>query len=182
MAERTVFAALKDLEALGFLRRLQREGKSTYYLLLDPCKSCTPANPAVTPASAAVTPAAAAPITINNQQEPNNSLPAIAAKPAKNKTIRGTRLDPNQPIPFEWLNWAIEQGLSKSQAEVEGDKFRDFWAAKTGPNATKLDWPATWRNWIRNSRTRYGNNPAPNDKSKMGFIERITDNSWADGL
>jgi Mg-chelatase subunit ChlD len=31
-------------------------------------------------------------------------------------------------------------------------QFRDFWIAKTGTGATKLDWQATWRNWVRNHR------------------------------
>lgn len=27
--------------------------------------------------------------------------------------------------------------------------FTDYWQAKTGKDATKMDWNATWRNWIR---------------------------------
>ena len=29
------------------------------------------------------------------------------------------------------------------------DVFTDYWNAKTGQDATKRDWDATWRNWIR---------------------------------
>jgi hypothetical protein len=29
------------------------------------------------------------------------------------------------------------------------DSFRDFWIAKAGTGGVKLDWQATWRNWIR---------------------------------
>lgn len=32
---------------------------------------------------------------------------------------------------------------------LEGEKFRDHWVAKTGKDATKTDWLATWRNWCR---------------------------------
>jgi len=28
-------------------------------------------------------------------------------------------------------------------------KFKDYWIAKSGKDATKQDWLATWRNWIR---------------------------------
>jgi uncharacterized protein YdaU (DUF1376 family) len=28
-------------------------------------------------------------------------------------------------------------------------KFKDYWIAKSGKDATKVDWLATWRNWIR---------------------------------
>jgi len=30
----------------------------------------------------------------------------------------------------------------------ETEKFRNYWRAKTGQSATKLDWEATWRNWM----------------------------------
>jgi len=33
--------------------------------------------------------------------------------------------------------------------EAEHRKFCDYWAAKAGSGATKVDWNATWRNWIR---------------------------------
>ncbi|SER19535.1 hypothetical protein SAMN04244573_03077 [Azotobacter beijerinckii] len=34
----------------------------------------------------------------------------------------------------------------------EGEKFADHWHAASGKNAAKLDWLATWRNWVRNAR------------------------------
>ncbi|KQY73963.1 hypothetical protein ASD52_26395 [Ensifer sp. Root142] len=49
------------------------------------------------------------------------------------------------------LVFAVELGFDRSQAMTEFDKFRDYWNAKTGKDATKLDWPATWRNWLRNA-------------------------------
>lgn len=30
----------------------------------------------------------------------------------------------------------------------EAEKFRNYWVSKTGKDATKADWPATWQNWI----------------------------------
>jgi len=29
------------------------------------------------------------------------------------------------------------------------DRFRDYWTAKAGKDGTKLDWDATYRNWVR---------------------------------
>ena len=34
---------------------------------------------------------------------------------------------------------------------LEAAKFSDFWHAKAGKDAVKLDWCATWRNWCRNA-------------------------------
>ena len=35
-------------------------------------------------------------------------------------------------------------------------QFRDFWVAKAGADAAKLDWPATWRTWVRKERPGAG--------------------------
>lgn len=71
--------------------------------------------------------------------QPNSSTRARA---------RGSRLDPT------WLPdpaWHHEHGWTNAQAAYELEKFRDYWTAKTGQQATKLDWQATWRNWLRNA-------------------------------
>lgn len=33
-------------------------------------------------------------------------------------------------------------------------RFRDYWHAQPGAKGRKLDWPATWRNWVRNEKAR----------------------------
>ena len=61
---------------------------------------------------------------------------------------RGTRI----PIPYivapDDQEWA-EQNHPGIDWDLETKKFVDHFRAKTGKDATKLDWPATWRNWIR---------------------------------
>lgn len=32
--------------------------------------------------------------------------------------------------------------------ESSTERFVNHWRAKSGKDATKLDWPATWRNWL----------------------------------
>ena len=66
---------------------------------------------------------------------------------------RGSRLPADFEIPREWLQWAMsERHWSADDAKAEADSFTDFWHAKAGKDAVKLDWEATWRNWVRNSR------------------------------
>jgi hypothetical protein len=68
---------------------------------------------------------------------------------------RGSRLTEDWALPPDWKEWAYshlsEYGLTPDDGEVErqADAFRDYWAAKTGAGATKANWQATWRNWIR---------------------------------
>ena len=61
---------------------------------------------------------------------------------------RGTRLPESWVLPKTWGTWALEQGLSENEIRFEAEKFRDHWTSATS-KATKLDWLATWRNWIR---------------------------------
>jgi len=93
----------------------------------------------------------------NQNQEPEKEkskdiVPANAAT----KQVNGARL------PVEWQltkalgEWAVSQGLSVQQVKDEADKFRDHWIAQPGSKGRKSDWPATWRNWIRNSKQKTG--------------------------
>lgn len=68
------------------------------------------------------------------------------------KKKRGTRLPENWVLPLKWGEWAIESGWSEYSVRTEADRFRDYWIAKTR-DATKLDWEATWRNWMRSSKS-----------------------------
>jgi uncharacterized protein YdaU (DUF1376 family) len=62
---------------------------------------------------------------------------------------RGTRLPDDWTPGDSGFAFAAQQGLTNGRAQVEADKFRDFWRAKTGADACKADWQATWRNWVR---------------------------------
>lgn len=64
---------------------------------------------------------------------------------------RGTRIDPNwQPAPADRLA-AREEGFSDTEIDRETLRFRDYWVGLPGAKGVKLDWPATWRNWVRRS-------------------------------
>ncbi|WP_019224107.1 DUF1376 domain-containing protein [Bartonella rattaustraliani] len=73
----------------------------------------------------------------------------VLKKTKHSKAHRGGRL----PKDFEPdFDFAIQEGLPPERVKVEIAKFRDYWSSKSGANATKLDWQATWRNWVRNSK------------------------------
>tara|TARA_R110000851_G_scaffold306239_2_gene464483 strand:- start:135 stop:773 length:639 start_codon:yes stop_codon:yes gene_type:complete len=67
----------------------------------------------------------------------------------------GSRFDMNKHVSEIWLDEAlkIKPELEKEQVRLELAKFNDHWTSKTGKDATKLNWLATWRNWIRNGYT-----------------------------
>jgi len=65
---------------------------------------------------------------------------------------RATRLPRDWVLPREWGEWALSEGWPEEVVRVEAEKFRDYWIGVGGQKGTKLDWQATWRNWIRNSK------------------------------
>ncbi|SEP58114.1 Uncharacterized conserved protein YdaU, DUF1376 family [Pseudomonas sp. NFACC02] len=103
------------------------------------------------------------PIT-NNQIDQDQEICAATAAPApaenlqkiivpdQPKSSRGTRLPADWTLPQEWRDWAAAN-RSDISVDLEADKFRDHWHAATGTKATKADWLATWRNWVRNANT-----------------------------
>lgn len=65
---------------------------------------------------------------------------------------RGTRLSEDW-MPSEEVIQQMSSERPDVDLRMEHRKFIDYWKAKTGKDATKLDWDATFRNWIRNART-----------------------------
>ena len=94
------------------------------------------------------------PITHNpvEKEEPNGS---------SKKKSSGTRINPDFELPDDWKTWALSETKWHPDAITrEFSKFRDYWVAKSGKDATKADWLATWRNWIRNAQDRQRAPPA----------------------
>lgn len=79
---------------------------------------------------------------------------------------RGTRLSPDWSLPKAWGDWALAEfpQWTAERVRAEADRFRDHWAAKTGRDATKADWQATWRNWCR-SDIAHRADPKPNARA-----------------
>lgn len=66
---------------------------------------------------------------------------------------RGTRLPADfavSPAMVAWFNDRVPGLDGRSETE----KFRNYWNAKAGKDATKLDWVATWRNWMLSAYER----------------------------
>jgi len=65
---------------------------------------------------------------------------------------RGMRLS-IQELPPDWRAFA-----TKTRPELDADfcweKFRDYWVAVPGAKGRKVDWAATWRNFVRNEFSR----------------------------
>lgn len=76
--------------------------------------------------------------------------------------LRGSRLKPTWTPALNTEEWVAHNFPAVDYAG-QLDAFRDYWTAKPGKDGCKLDWDATFRNWIRNSRqtTRAGPTAKP---------------------
>ncbi|MET3560834.1 uncharacterized protein YdaU (DUF1376 family) [Bartonella japonica] len=106
---------------------------------------------------------------------PIHEQKSVPKKAKRSKANRGCRL----PADFEPdYDFAINEGLPPERVKVEIAKFRDYWKAKSGANATKTDWQATWRNWVRNSKdhkNKQGRNYGNYTQRQKSIGERIAD-------
>ncbi|ACS51260.1 phage related protein [Bartonella grahamii as4aup] len=101
----------------------------------------------------------------SDNKPPIHEQENVSKKAKRAQANRGCRL----PADFEPdYDFAIEEGLPPERVKVEIAKFRDYWTAKSGKDATKIDWQATWRNWVRRAiegleKTKNTNNNGGNN-------------------
>ena len=62
---------------------------------------------------------------------------------------RGTRIPENFAIDDDMRKWLADSNLTHLDAQAITVEFVDYWVGVAGVKGVKLDWVATWRNWIR---------------------------------
>ena len=95
-------------------------------------------------------PAKSAPVTV---LEPSLNSPTESSS----KRRRATRIPDDFTVTEEMTQWGLEnvpELVRLGRGKRETDKFINYWRGKSGKDATKLDWPATWRNWMLNAEER----------------------------
>jgi len=83
---------------------------------------------------------------------------------------RGSRLQPDWKPNSADIAYALREH-SFTQVEIDriAATFRDYWTAVSGQKGVKLDWSATWRNWIRTERERRPMSAAQSH-ARQGFV------------
>jgi hypothetical protein len=69
----------------------------------------------------------------------------------KEKKTLGKRLASDFSFPKEWEEFCQTERPELNPAKTF-DQFKDYWIAQAGQKGVKLDWFATWRNWVRNTK------------------------------
>ena len=69
-------------------------------------------------------------------------------KEERQKSNRGSRLPADFALPTDWIAFCQEERQDLNPQKVFAE-FKDYWTALPAGKATKTDWTATWRNWVR---------------------------------
>lgn len=80
----------------------------------------------------------------------HNTLPITQDTKHIKENKRGSRLSQDFIFPSDWLIFC-KQERPDLQPVQTFEKFKDYWIAQAGQKGVKLDWFATWRNWVRNT-------------------------------
>lgn len=86
----------------------------------------------------------------NTSQKTREDQPSSRAR-----APRATRV-PDDFMPDDSMRaWYREQGIGHLiDGAAEHERFMDYWRAQPGVRGQKVDWPATWRNWMRRAAER----------------------------
>lgn len=86
---------------------------------------------------------------------PSSLNPESSGAKKSAPSARGTRLPADWQLTDELKAIAkqIRPEWPDNHVQRVADGFKDYWLAKSGKDATKADWVATWRNWCRNDKS-----------------------------
>lgn len=107
------------------------------------------------------------------QQEPRSKASQSQISPSlrSGDEQRATRLPQPFELPDEYRDFCRTERPDLDPDRVAA-KFADFWHGKPGAGGKKLDWLATWRNWVREERAmpRNGSTPHKHASAAAGIF------------
>ena len=186
LSERTVRSMLAELEKLGVIERLRRttgtRGRGnrlpdgyTLHPNGSPDLAATFAGSSVQPEMNAMQPATEDVPTGKELQ----ATPLIEVEPGEVEPgeVAARKRAARIPDPFvltaEMRAWAAAE-VPGLDVDAHTREFVDYWRAESGAKASKLDWLATWRNWMRKAHrwnAPKNGRATPDDRLRDG-IER----------
>lgn len=99
----------------------------------------------------------------NNHQGTNKSLSGSMRSEKK-----ATRLPEGWELPTAWFDDGYEQNLPDSEIIEQAERMAN-WSRGSPKNGAKLDWRATWRNWIKREAKTFHAKSSNTDRHRAGF-------------
>lgn len=143
----TVIRALETLTGLGLIEVDNRNGSVNHYrLTIEPVAECDGSH-VQHPSQDATPPVAGCDRTRRN----------LRPVTVKNRNLtspsgRAHRLPDDWQPDASLIAWVTDKYPSLDW-ETANDIFKDHWRSSSGSTASKLDWSAAWRNWMRRDAT-----------------------------
>lgn len=159
LSDRTVRDHLGRLVDAGWLVLVEQGGgrRANSYRAVIP----TPAAPAGVDVPSTPVPAAGHPGSTcrapRQQVHPNSNNQHIDQSLRGERRVDRPQRGSRVPEPFD-VTEAMQTWVLRECPQVDWRTatraFIDYWVAVPGQRGVKLDWPATWRNWMRNEQKR----------------------------
>lgn len=106
----------------------------------------------------------------------SESLPAnTESKQEVARARRGSRLTAGLAISQTDYESALELGLPDREIQSAWVEFVDYWIAVPGHRGVKSNWPATWRNRVRELVKRRAGRNDGQKRSLLATIDHVTD-------
>lgn len=96
--------------------------------------------------------------------------PSPSEVPSETTSLRGPHKRGCR-LPDDWQPDEMDSHFARSEGLVPAQvaaQFRDYWHAKAGRDACKLDWSATWRRWCRTEAER-----AKPKESRLAYLREF---------
>lgn len=168
---KTIIRSLQSLEDEGYICVRRTDGENNFYMLLGvqdrhQNRDTRPKNGTGRPV----------PKTVPHQYQKRDDHPSqkrdtnlpiestnnlkeettnVVSKKKPDKMKLGKRFD-LETMPDIWRQFCHDE-RPRLDPDTVFARFRDYWIAQPGAKGRKLDWLATWRNWVRNETERMGN-------------------------
>lgn len=147
MSRATVFRRLDALEAAGLLERDRRGKRQTnvYRVCVPWVKSQIETSVKSQNATSEVSP-------VRLVKSHGCDFQGTVSEPSLKRQgprKRGSRVPEDLRVDDAMRAWAASQGWPHLDLEAITVEFVDYWLGVPGQRGVKLDWPATWRNWVR---------------------------------
>ncbi|MBS1674100.1 MAG: helix-turn-helix domain-containing protein [Actinobacteria bacterium] len=157
-SEVTVRRAIARMEEQGLLTREERRNEAGYkssdrYFLqvgvsLESHRSIRPVGDDLTGQPGQISPVTQDDLTGQSDRYIEEYPPETHQRPTSGPRKRGTRIPDPFLLTAEMKAWAAAE-VPGLDVVAHTREFVDHWRGESGAKATKLDWVAAWRNWMR---------------------------------
>lgn len=110
--------------------------------------------------------------TGNREGEQGRGTPPTAASRTSARAKRGTRIPDDFAVTHDMVDWA-RCNTPNVDGRYETAQFCDYWRAKAGKDATKLNWVLTWQTWMRKAEKQAGQTGGSRNGTRSATDENI---------